>query len=112
MIKMKLVQKILKNIDLNEKISKTEKECEEIINKYFIVENQNYYQKINFIKIFSVQFKKFTENPYFNYEMANEDFRGEIIAKARKNIIRNFIELTKVFTQSPFDKVLLKKISQ
>ena len=98
-----------KNIDLDGQITKTEKECEEIINKYFVVENQNYYQKINFIKILSVQFKKFTENPYFNYEMAEEDQRGEIIANARKNVIRNFIELTKVFTQSPFDKVLLKK---
>ena len=98
-----------KNINLDGQITKTEKECEEIINKYFVVENQNYYQKINFIKILSVQFKKFTENPYFNYEMAEEDQRGDIIANARKNVIRNFIELTKVFTQSPFDKVLLKK---
>ena len=97
------------NINLDGPITKTEKECEEIINKYFVVENQNYYQKINFIKILSVQFKKFTENIYINYELAEEDLRGDIVENARKNIIRNFIELTKVFTQSPFDKVLLKK---
>jgi len=31
---------------------------EAIINKYFNVENKNYYQKMNFIKILSMQFKK------------------------------------------------------
>ena len=38
------------NIDLTAPINKSAKECENIINKYFTAENQNYYQKMNFIK--------------------------------------------------------------
>ena len=45
-----------KNIDLDEPIKKSAEECEKIINKHFIVDNQSYYQKTNFIKILSVQF--------------------------------------------------------
>jgi len=99
-----------KNIDLDAPIQKNAVQCEKIINKHFQVENQNYYQKMNFIKILSIQFKKFTENPFFNYEMANLDGKGEIIKKARIAVIKNFIALTKVFTRSPFDTVLLRQI--
>ena len=63
----------IKNIDLDGKIRINAKGCEEIINKYFKVENQNYYQKMNFIKVLSLQFKKFTNNIYFNYELACEE---------------------------------------
>ena len=95
------------NINLDAPISKTAEECEKIINKYFTVENQNYYQKMNFIKILSVQFKKFTNNIYINYELNEE--AGIFLIKIRKTIIYNFIELTKVFTRSPYDSVLLRQ---
>ena len=98
-----------KNIDLNAPITKTAKECEQIIDKYFNVENQSYYQKINFIKILAIQFKKFTENPFFNYELLSQDGKGPVIEKARISVISNFISLTKVFTRSPFDGVLLSQ---
>ena len=65
---------------------------------------------MNFIKILSVQFKKFSENIYFNYELANEDGRGNVIITARISAIKNFIALTKVFTRSPYDSVLLRQI--
>ena len=64
---------------------------------------------MNFIKILSIQFKKFTKSIYFNYEIANIDGKGETIKNARKMVIKNFIDLTKVFTRSPFDTVLLKQ---
>ena len=97
----------MKNIDLDAPITKTAEECEKIINKYFNVENQNYFQKMNFIKILSIQFKKFTENLYLNCEFNPE---GEIfLIKIRKSIIYNFIELTKVFTRSPYDSLLLRQ---
>ena len=111
-----------KNIDLDMPIRKSSKECEEIINKYFKVKNQNYYQKMNFIKILSVQFIKFTNNIYFNYDLVNQDKnealfyneafirRENIIKKARISVIKNFIVLTEVFTRSPFDSVLLQQI--
>ena len=98
------------NIDLYKPIEILPNECECIINRHFKVENQNYYQKINFIKILSVQFKKFCENIYFNYDIASQDGKGDIILNARKLVIKNFIILTEVFTRSPYDSVLLKQI--
>ena len=98
-----------RNADLDQPISRSVEECEKIINKHFTVENQSYYQKMNFIKILSIQFKKFTKSIYFNYEIANMDLKGETIKNARKMVIKNFIDLTKVFTRSPFDTVLLKQ---
>ena len=79
-------------------------ECEKIINKYFNVDNQNYYQKMNFIKILSVQFVKFTNSFYFYYDKFS--FIKEVVQNARITIISNFIKLTEVFTRSPFDSVL------
>ncbi len=64
---------------------------------------------MNFIKILSVRFVKFTKSICFNYEISNMDGKGEIIKNARKMVIENFIALTKVFTRSPFDTVLLKQ---
>ena len=94
-----------RNEDLEQPINKSVEECEKIINKHFTVENQSYYQKMNFIKILSIQFKKFTKNINFNYEIANMDGKGEIIKNARKMVIENFIAVTKVFIRSPFDTV-------
>ena len=96
-----------KNIDLNSPIKKSAKQCEKIIDKYFNAENQSYYQKMNFIKILAVQFIKFTNNPYFDCSLYDED--DELIEKSRISVISNFIELTKVFTRSPFDGVLLSQ---
>ena len=101
-----------KNIDLDAPINMSSNQCEKIINKYFNVENQNYYQKMNFIKILSLQFIKFTENVYFNYEYAEQDGIGSIIEIARISAIQNFIGLTKVFTRSPYDQLLIKKQSE
>jgi hypothetical protein len=64
---------------------------------------------MNFIKILSIQFKKLIMHYYFNYDTAVQDGRGDIIKKARVSIIKNCIALTKVFTRSPFDTVLLRQ---
>ena len=96
------------NIELDNKITKKAEECEKIINKYFDVENKNYYQKMNFIKILSVQFKKFTENPYLSYSHIDEDgIKRDLIKAIRPSVISNLIALTKVFTRSPYDSILL-----
>jgi hypothetical protein len=97
------------NIDLFAPIEKTAKQCEQIIDKHFDAENQSYYQKMNFIKILSLQFRKFTNNVFLNYDIAKSIGKGPIIQKARKSVITNFISLTKVFTRSPFDGVLLSQ---
>ena len=97
------------NIDLDSPIRRSVANCERIINRYFQVANQNYYQKMNFIKILSIQFKKFTENPFFNYEIAKSTGKEKIIKKARESVIKNFIDLTKVFTRSPFETILLRQ---
>jgi len=97
------------DIVLDDPIQMSANECENIINRYFKVENQNYYQKINFIKILSVQFKKFCQSIYFNYITQYENGKGDLIIKVRKLVIKNFIILTEVFTRSPYDSVLLKQ---
>ena len=97
------------NVNLNMPIRKTAAECEQLINKYFKVNNQNYYQKINFIKILSIQFKKFHENIYFNLDIIDPQ-RKEIVRTARRTVLHNFISLTKVFTQSPYDSILSEQI--
>ena len=99
-----------KNIDLecpidHDDITKYEK----IINKYFNAENHNYYQKMNFVKILSLQFKKLTENYFFNYDFAFMNGIHELIKNARISVVKNCIDLTKVFTRSPYDQVLIKK---
>ena len=94
------------NIDLESPIKKTAEECEKIINRHFKVQNQNYYQKMNFIKILSVQFTKFTKDVFFDCAIVDNP---NVIQKVRKTIIRNFILLTQVFTKSPFDTVLLRQ---
>ena len=94
------------NINLNKPIQRSAYECEIIINRHFPSKNNNYYQKTNFIKILSVQFIKFCNNIYFN--PANlTDQNAAAVKKARKLVIKNFISLTKVFTCSPYDNILL-----
>ena len=100
------------NVNIEAKIRKTASECEKIINRYFQVENQNYYQKMNFIKILSVQFTKFLSCIYLPPDDPENIYypNRNVIRSSRTSIIKNFIELSKVFTQSPFDTVLLKQI--
>ena len=52
-------------------IRKTAIECERIINKYFKATNQNYFQKMNFIKVLSIQFKKFHQCIYFDLSIVD-----------------------------------------
>jgi len=99
-----------KNIKIDEEIKLNANECEQIINRHFKVENQNYYQKINFIKILSVQFKKFCDNMYFDYGVATTCGKQDVICSVRKCVIKNFIILTEVFAHSPYDSILNKKV--
>ena len=95
-----------RNINLIKHIERSSYDCESIINEYFPGQNNNYYQKMNFIKILSVQFVKFCNNIYFNPENVNPEQR-EVIQNARILVIKNFILLTKVFACSPYDNILL-----
>lgn len=58
---------------------------------------------MNFIKIY-------LKCIYFDYETAKWAGKGDIISKSRVEVVKNCIELTKIFAQSPFDTVLLKQI--
>ena len=91
-----------KFVDLKEPINIKPEECEEIINKHFKQEYKNYYQKMNFIKFLSSQFKKFHENYYIN----NKEGDLKSIGNVRIISIKNFIELTIIFTCSIFQKIL------
>ena len=47
----------------------------------------------------------------FKYQVSVETERDFLISTFRKMIISNFISLTKVFTSSPFNSLLLKKVN-
>ena len=98
-----------KNIILEQDIKLKANECEQIINRHFKVENHNYYQKINFIKILAIQFKKFCKNMFFNYNIALACGKSDLIGHIRKFIIKYFIFLAEVFARSPYDSILKKK---
>ena len=99
-----------KNLDLEMPINRdNEEKYEQIINKYFNIENQNYYKKMKFIKILALQFKKMSENLHLNYDIAFMNGMHETIKKCRKAVVKNFIESTKVFIHSPYDRILFKK---
>ena len=89
-----------KNIDLDGPIQKNASYYQEIIQKYFNFKGMNYYQIMNFIKILSIQFKKFTENIYFNYNIKSKDCNGEKIRAIRQSIIPCFINLSKLASHS------------
>ena len=95
-----------KNIDLDNPLEKSAEECEIIINKYFNVKNQNYYNKMNFIKILSLLFKKLTNNIYLDYNYIEYQCNKNKIKLIRKTLIKNFIEFAKIFSLSPFDAIL------
>ena len=94
------------NINLDAKISKSAEDCEKIINKYFKIENPNYYKKMNFIKILASQFTKFTKNILLDCSNYSDE---ETISKARLIIIKNFIYLAKLFSNSGIDEALMKQ---
>ena len=87
----------INNINLKMHIRKSAKECEIIIDKYFKENNVNYYQKMNFIKILSVQFKKFHKCIFFNLEFIDEPERKQIVAVARKTILENLIRKSNLY---------------
>ena len=94
------------NIDLTKAIDRPAYECQMIIDRYFPSQNNNYYQKTNFIKILSVQFLKFCNNIYFNPLNCTPQ-NADAVKKARHLVVKNFISLSKVFTCSPYDSILL-----
>ena len=91
----------IKNIDLYSPIIKSAEECERIINKYLKEENQNYYTKMNCIKILSSLFIKFIYNFYLNYKYTEYDCNKNKIKIIRKTLIKNFIELAKNLAHFP-----------
>ena len=70
--------------------------------------------KFNIIEtnILSLQFKKFTQNPHLDYDMAIEDDRDIIIKKISLLIIGNLMSLTKYFSTSSFSNILLRQKKQ
>ena len=89
----------LKNIDLDAPAKKKAEECEIIINKYFKNEFPNYYNKMNFIKILSFLFKRFTNNVYLNYKYTEYECNQKKVKIFRKSLLKNFIDFANNLTQ-------------
>ena len=120
-----------KNIDLKSTLLLSEKECQIIINKYINQNDRdyyeqvygndykqkendyNYYQKMNFIKFLSHEFKKFNEFEIFNpqndtvFSDKNPNhYTKEQLSNKRKNIIKYILNTALYFTKGPYDKLI------
>ena len=91
----------------------SEKECNELIVEE--IKNSNnikyptYYQLKTFIDILGVQLKQFTQNSFLTalniFIIGDKD-----LFSIRSNIVKNFINITKYFTQGAFDDLLKNQI--
>jgi len=86
----------------------SDKECNTLLNQYFIKKNKSYHQIYIYIKVLAEQLRKFSNNHELMIEtlMANK-MNGEI----RKDIIQAFLELTSYFTIGAFDKIISEQDS-
>ena len=89
-----------------------EKECRELLEKYFQKSNKSYHQINIYIKVLADQLRTFTknqflmiENLYCSIELGDERSISQIGA-VRKDIIEAFLDLTNFFTIGAFDNIL------
>ena len=91
----------------------SEKECNELIIEEIRASNNikypTYYQLKTFIDILGVQLKQFTQNSFLTalniFNLGDKD-----LFSIRSNIVKNFINITKYFTQGAFDDLLKNQI--
>ena len=91
----------------------SEKECNELIMEQIKVSNNikypTYYQLKTFIDILGIQLKQFTQNNFLTalniFNIGDKD-----LFSIRSTIVKNFINITKYFTQGAFDDLLKNQI--
>ena len=80
-----------------------EKECDELLKKYFNKEYRSYHQIYIYIKILADQLRRFS----YDYHLMIETLiASKLSGEIRKDIIKAFIELTNFFTVGGFDKIV------
>ena len=88
-------------------------ECQNLINEYLRnnENDYNYYQKISFIKLLSVEFKMFKD--CFMLDPANfTDVRQRnAIVKCRDQIIKCILDSTLYFSKGPYDKLIKSQMT-
>ena len=107
------------NLDLSSKKYIKNEKCSKIINEALIKNIQilknkyeyipNFYQKNNFIKFLSFEFKKFCECFHLSTEVFYDKIIPNYFQNLRKNIIDSLINNSIYFTYSPFDKIINAK---
>ena len=92
-------------------------ECERIIDEYINTkENKlNYHQKIAYIKLLSVQFKKFKklyiiDPSSFSKDDPNLQANLESLDKSRNQIIKSILDSAVFFTKGPYDNLIKSQL--
>ena len=94
------------NLDLKSKKRMQTKICENIIRKYFKIENPNYYQIITFIKVMSYQCKNFLESTYLSIE----EMREHNLLNIRHFMVDALIKITRSFIEGVFKRLISNQI--
>ena len=96
------------NIDFNSTNLLSNDVCQNLIDE-FLKNKQNeynYYQKMNFIKLLSVEFRIFKECFILDPTSFNDRNSRNSISKSRKQIIKSILESSVFFTKGPYDKLI------
>ncbi len=83
----------------------SQKECEELIKKYFSEKMPTYYQISSFISVLAHQLKYFTKNIYFNVQTMKDNGKQNNLS-VRADCVKAFINITSYFTKGAYGKLL------
>lgn len=83
----------------------SQKECEELIKKYFSEKMPTFYQICSFISVLAHQLKYFTKNIYFNVQTMKENGKQNNLS-VRTDCVKAFINITSYFTKGAYGKLL------
>ena len=107
--------------DLNEKLREfisynyycdskfiNENECNDLLNTFFNKSNRSYHQINIYIKVLADQLRKFSINYYLMIENLRD---SQLPGTTRTDIIKAFMDLTRYFTISAFDRIVSEQDS-
>ena len=108
-------QKKIGNQNLNFKSTKllSNNQCQSLIDEFLKnnENNYNYYQKISFIKLLSVQFRMFKDCLILNPSSFVNVHQKKAIIKSREQIIKSILDSTLYFSKGPYDNLIKSQMT-
>ena len=104
-----------KNIDFESTSLLDNNTCQNLIDEY--IKNKendyNYYQKINFIKLLSIEFTMLKDSFVLDPQNFQNNIQKNTISESRKQIVQSILDSSVFFTKGPYDKLIQsQKLSQ